>query len=502
MSAGYSLSRHCYRNVRNVLDSSSFSRCRGKPFLRSKVEARQAPRRYNSISAADLQFGQPLHETHPHILKAGELTPGITALEYAHRRAKLAAKLPKDAVAIIKAADVKYKSKSVFYEYHQDSDFFYLTGFNEPGALAVIANNGADGDHIFHLYVREKDPQSELWQGARSGTRAALDVFNADETDNIDKIKDILPEIVSGASEIYTDVKGLTSAKSLISRFFPSIQNNADAANRAAAFSKIKPLSPLLSELRVFKSDSEIANMRKAGQASGRAFTDAMKQSFSSEKDLYAFLEYRFKMNGCDKSAFVPVVAGGQNALSIHYVRNDDILRNGNLVLVDGGGSYGGYISDITRTWPINGKFTPPQRDLYAAVLNVQRKCVGLCHESQNMSLDDIHEYAERGLREELSGLGFNLSRSAIRTLFPHHVGHYIGLDVHDTGDYSRSHGLLKGQCVTIEPGIYVPDDERWPEHFRGIGIRIEDSVCVGDESPLVLTTEAVKEVDDIEALR
>ncbi|KAI1906298.1 aminopeptidase [Ophidiomyces ophidiicola] len=443
------------------------------------------------------------------------VTPGVTAFEYAHRRAKLAAKLPKNGIAIIRAAEVKYKAKSVFYEYHQNPDFYYLTGFNEPGALAVIAKNESDDDYIFHLYVREKDPRSELWQGARSGTQAALDVFNADETGDIEQIKDILPSIVSDASEIFTDVKGLPAAKSAVSRFFPSMQRDTDALNKTAAISKIKPLQPLLSGLRVFKSEGEIENMRKAGKASGRAFTEAMKHNFTTEKDLYAFLEYQIKINGCEQLAFVPVVAGGQNALSIHYVRNDDVLRDGSLVLVDGGGSYGGYVSDITRTWPVNGKFTDPQRDLYTAVLNVQRECVGLCCESQDISLDEIHSHAESQLSKQLTDLGFEfgfsnlttsgshrLSIPTIKELFPHHVGHYVGLDVHDTGSYSRRHKLRKGQCITIEPGIYVPNDERWPEHFRGIGIRIEDSVCIGGDHPLVLTTEAVKEVNDIEALR
>ncbi|WEW58135.1 aminopeptidase [Emydomyces testavorans] len=446
MSGVASLPRQCYRNAISLYWSNRC--CRKKSSLiNSKLSPQQAPRRYNSISAADLQFGQPVHETHPHILKAGELTPGITAFEYAHRRAKLATKLPNNTVAIIRAADVKYRSKSVFYEYHQDSDFFYLTGFNEPGALAIIAKNEFDDDYIFHLYVREKDPRSELWQGARSGTQAALDVFNADETGDIEQIKDILPSIVSAASEIYTDVRGLSSAKSAISRFFPSIQSSTEASNREAATLKIKPLRPLLGELRVFKSDAEIANMRKAGQAAGRAFTEAMKHNFTSEKDLYAFLEYQIKIKGCDTSAFVPVVAGGRNALSIHYVRNDDLLSE-----VNNRKSYGGYSSDITRTWPVRGKFNAAQRDLYTAVLDAQRECVKLCCESQYKSLDEIHEHAEHILSQKLFSLGFPILRRELKTLFPHHVGHYIGLDVHDTGDYSRRHKLLKGQCVTIEP--------------------------------------------------
>lgn len=190
----------------------------------------------------------------------------------------------------------------------------------------------------------------------------------------------------------------------------------------------------------------------------------------------------------------------------IHYVHNSGKLVDGETVLVDAGGEYGGYVTDITRVWPVHGKFSPSQRELYEAVLKVQRECVALCRENANLSLDQIHRIAEDGLKRELTLLGFDFSsRGAgrgIDTLFPHHVGHYVGLDVHDVPGYGRGIALRKGHCVTVEPGVYVPDDERWPKHFRGLAVRIEDSVCVDEEGPLVLTTEAVKEVVDIEALR
>ncbi|KAL2366612.1 hypothetical protein RJZ56_000445 [Blastomyces dermatitidis] len=496
--------------------------CSGRGcLLRSSFNKLAARRFYASVSAAELRFGQPLHETHPHILKAGELTPGITALEYAHRRSKLASKLPKNAIAVVAASDIKYRSGSVFYEYHQDPDFFYLTGakncstlfsgdfclssglgFNEPGALAIIGNDGSDNDHVFHLYVREKDPKAELWEGARSGVQAAIDVFNADISGSIDDVSTSPPSILSDASTIYTDLRLTDPSRSSLSRFFSLLKQKNGVLEKIMASHKMRALRPVLNELRIYKSEGEIQNMRKAGQASGRAFTEAMRNGFTKEKDIHAFLEYQFKMNGCDGPAFVPVVAGGQNALSIHYVRNDDVLRNEDMVLVDGGGEYGGYISDITRTWPVNGKFSEPQKELYNAILSVQRTCVSLCRESAGLSLDMLHGIAEKGLREQLKALGFDVSGSAMATLFPHHLGHYIGLDVHDCVGYSRNLELEAGQCITIEPGIYVPDDERWPKHFRGIGIRIEDSVCIGEENPLILTTEAVKEIDDIEVLR
>lgn len=266
--------------------------------------------------------------------------------------------------------------------------------------------------------------------------------------------------------------------------------------------SRVKSLRPLMNQLRVVKSRAEVKNMRLAGKISGRAFTEAMRNQWQLEKDLGAFLDYKFRTGGCENSAYIPVIGGGRNALSIHYVRNNDCLKTGEMVLVDAGGQYGGYITDITRTWPINGKFSDAQKDLYEAILRVQRSSVSLCRESANMTLDQIHRITEEGIRDALKQLGFNMSNNALETLFPHHVGHYIGLDVHDCPGYSRSVPLKAGHCVTIEPGVYVPDDERWPKHFRGMGIRIEDSVCIEEDAPLVLTTEAIKEVVDIEALR
>jgi intermediate cleaving peptidase 55 len=266
--------------------------------------------------------------------------------------------------------------------------------------------------------------------------------------------------------------------------------------------SKVTPLQPTINDLRVFKSEAEIAMMHLAGGISGRAFIKAMSKGWKTEKDLGAFLDYEFKAGGCDTAAYIPVIAGGKHALKIHYVRNDDVLYDENMVLVDAGGEVGGYIADITRTWPVSGKFSDAQRDLYNTILNVQRSSISLCRESAHMSLDKIHKITEHGLLEGLKQLGFDMSGNAMDILFPHHVGHYIGLDVHDCSGYPRTGALKSGQCVTVEPGIYVPNDDRWPKHFRGIGIRIEDSICVREDSPLVLTEVAVKEVSDIEALR
>jgi len=300
----------------------------------------------------------------------------------------------------------------------------------------------------------------------------------AAKANDVNRIRTILPELVARAHQVYTDMPSsilphsvtaqyLSGSSNWRSEGFPKV---LDTIKQTAVY----PLRPYMNDLRLFKSEGEIRNMRKAGQASGRAFTEAMRNNFKLEKDLWAFLEYRFKTQGSDRSAYVPVVAGGKNALSIHYVRNDDVLSDDKLVLVDAGGEYGGYVTDITRTWPVSGKFSAAQKDLYEMILGVQRSCISLCRENADMSLDKLHKTAEKSLKEGLADLGFNMAGDvcssnpvnvhvyvryhklsliqALISLFPHHLGHHIGLDVHDLPGYSRKSPLLTGQCVTIEP--------------------------------------------------
>ncbi|KAK1836667.1 putative peptidase [Podospora conica] len=474
------------------LASTPFRAITSRPTCRS---SRQTSRRgyATAIPASDLEFGQPVYETHPHILKPGEITPGITAQEYHDRRARLAESLPPGAVAILPAADLKYRSGAVFYPFRQESNFLYLTGFLESDAVAVIAKTGPlPSDFTFHLFCRPKDPAAEQWSGPWSGLRAALDVFNADEAHPIASLPSILPKLLRAPTppQIYTD---LPPHHPLTPKLRLLLQSS----------SPLHPLHPTLHTHRAVKSPAEIAAMRHAGRISGRALTDAMRRPWATEHDLHAHLTHAFSQHGLSGPAYVPVIAGGRRGLGIHYVQNTAALPDpSETVLVDAGGEYGHYITDITRTWPLSGKFSAPQRDLYAVVLAAQRAGVAQCREDANVSLDDIQRQTEGLLRRGLLDLGFDLGRDGLARLFPHHVGHYVGLDVHDVPGYSRGEVLKEGHCVTVEPGVYVPDEERWPRHFRGLAVRIEDSVCVGADAPTVLTTEAVKEVVDIEALR
>lgn len=477
---------------------------RGKSSLLN-LGAKCTQRRYSSVpsvAASDLTFGQPVYETHPHLVRPGELTPGITAQEYYDRRNKLAKALPKGGIAIVAAADTVQRTGSCFYEFYQDPDFLYLTGFNEPEALAVIERDASGDGHIFHLFVREKDPKAEIWDGARSGTQAAIDVFNADETGDISSIKTMLPRIIAGASQIYTDITQPDHGSSGLWRFLYGTPRRKTEFVDLIDSRKIKQLRHVINNLRAYKSPAEIDLMRQAGHASGKAHVEAIRGSFATERDLDAYLRYRFLSNGCDQIAYEPVVAGGKNGLGIHYIRNDDVLQDEQMVLIDAAGKKGGYVSDITRTWPVSGKFSAAQRDLYQAVLTAQKTLVAMCRGDASVSLDKLHAIAEGILADNLKQLGFDMSSKAIEVLFPHHISHYIGLDVHDTIGFSRKTLIREGHCITIEPGVYVPDDERWPKHFRNMAIRIEDSIAVGEERPIVLTAEAVKEIKDIEALR
>lgn len=269
-------------------------------------------RRY--ATTLDLRFGQPLHETHPHLLRYGELTPGVTAVEYAERRLRLARNLPANSVAVLSASDIKTRSGAVFYKFHQEPSFFYLTGFNEPTALAIIHKRAhSAADHVFHLFVRPKDPFREKWEGSRSGVEAAQEVFNADEAGDINDVTNLLPEILSGAAHVFTNIlleaQDHTAPAKNCGHTDP---HDSQSLREVLGLSNAKPLTPYMNELRIRKSEAEIANLRKTGRASARGFTEAMKREWAFEQDLEGFLEYQFKKNGCEQSAYVPVVAGGK----------------------------------------------------------------------------------------------------------------------------------------------------------------------------------------------
>ncbi|KAH3686269.1 hypothetical protein WICPIJ_002766 [Wickerhamomyces pijperi] len=460
-----------------------------------------------------LYAGQPISETRPYMMQPGELTPGITALEYFHRRVALAKKLPANSIAIVIGNSVQYASGSVFYQFQQNNDLYYLSGWNEPDSVIVIEKPDDNLDNvIFHMIVPPKEPSVEQWDGHRTGLEGAYEIFNADEMEETYKLGPYLAKLVQRNRNIYVDMpknkNGGSKATSQTFKDFFSIGANSKITTlekvleHHATGKSVKELNPLLCEMRAIKSEAEIAVMRRAGQISGRAYNQAYAHRFRTERTLRAALEYNFIKGGCDRSAYIPVVAAGRNALFIHYTRNDDVMYDDEMVLVDAAGSLGGYCADISRTWPITGRFSDAQRDLYQAVLNVQHQCIKKCSVNQDLSLQDIHDLSVTFFKRELSNIGMgNLTTRDVTTLYPHYIGHNLGLDVHDTPNYSRFAKLRAGQVITIEPGLYVPDDLKYPAWFRNIGIRIEDNIAVGEETYTNLTVEAAKEIADVERI-
>ena len=485
---------YCFRSLTYRLSNQNKYLFIKNKRLFSTTKLQLAKSLYFNRQRIPIETGQPIHETRPYLIKKGDLTQGISAKEYHLRRSKLVSQVPNKSCIIIPGSDIKYASGSVFYHFQQDNDFFYLSGWNEPNSVLVLEkdDNGNKNNFKFYLFVQPKDQFAEKWEGYRTGIDGAVDIFNADEAFDINSLDIILPKILKRNNLIWFDSKN----PNLNSKFKNIIETNVDSSK------VIRNYKNLVSQLRKIKSESEINIMRRAGQISGKSYNQAFATKFRNERTLSSFLEYHFISGGCDKNAYIPVVATGGNALCIHYTRNDDVMYDDELVLVDAAGSLGGYCSDISRTWPVSGKFSEPQKDLYQAVLNVQKQCIDLCKESNQLSLNDIHEKSLKFMKQEIKNLGlFNITNWDVERLYPHYIGHNLGLDVHDVPEASRRELLKAGQVITIEPGIYIPDDIQFPEYFRNIGIRIEDDIVVGKDTYTNLTIEAVKEIVDLEAI-
>ncbi|VVT52989.1 uncharacterized protein SAPINGB_P003348 [Magnusiomyces paraingens] len=481
---------------------STTSKSFWKPLPRWTKKNIISAQRYSTKSR--FKAGQPIPETHPHLLRPGEITPGIKAEEYYARRARLLDEMPDNSMAIIAGNDTQFATPSVFYEFRQDPNFFYLTGFMEPqSALVLYKKKGNSPESIF--FVPPKDEYAELWDGSRTGPKGAIEIFNADNAHSFNDIERVMEKLLKDISIVYYDALPPKESGRL-PNFFRSYNRDVLSGSlgellRRSSRKEIRSAVQLVEKSRLIKSPAEIENMRIAAEISADVYNSAYGIRFQTESQLYYYLDYQFRMRGCTESAYLPVVAGGNHALTIHYTKNYDVLKDGDLVLVDAAGRYGGYCADISRTWPVNGKFTAPQKDLYQAVLNVQKECIKYCSTSSGMTLNDIHRQSEQLFYSELKNCGFaSLSRKELTTLYPHYIGHNLGIDVHDISSPPRFTPLQPGQIITIEPGVYVPDTEEWPKHFRGIGIRIEDDVVVRQSSYEVITSDTLKEIDDIEA--
>ncbi|XP_066563325.1 xaa-Pro aminopeptidase 3 isoform X2 [Amia ocellicauda] len=449
----------------------------------------------------------------------GEVTPGLSQQEFELRRHKLMALVAQRShgnphppagkqgspdsqgdVVIVLSHHTCYMTNDIPYPFHQNPDFLYLTGCLEPdSALVLCPNPGHAPDHSALLFVAPRDPARELWDGPRSGLDGAAALTGVDQVYPTQELGRVLLGL-QGCT-VWYDSAQVAHPQLHQEHVLPLLE----------AGGRTRPLRPLTHSLRAVKSAAEVALMREAGRVTAQAFKKTMSCSRANidESFLFAKFDFECRAGGGNFLAYPPVVAGGNRANTLHYVSNNQIIKDGEMVLLDGGCEYFGYVSDVTRTWPVNGRFSPPQVELYEAVLEVQRACVSLC--APGVSLDNIYSHMLRLLGAKLKELGIVGKRAneadmhrAARHYCPHHVGHYLGMDVHDTPALSRAQPLQPGMAITIEPGLYVPEgDSDAPVWFRGLGVRIEDDVVIqggtGEGEALVLSADTPKDIEDIE---
>jgi Xaa-Pro aminopeptidase len=425
-------------------------------------------------------------------------------------------RMERDSVAIIPAAREAVRSHDTHYRYRQNSDFFYLTGFEEPEAIAVIAPSR---DKKFTLFVRPRDLEQEIWTGYRAGVEGAVADYGADEAFTIGEFDEKLPEIIDGPSVLYYAFGHTTPEmdQTIIRQLTLMRETNRRPLEPPRTI--IDP-SSILHEMRVLKSPDEVEIMQRAADIAAEAHVEAMKsvRAGMMEYEVEAMLEAYFRKHGASGSSYTSIVGGGGNATVLHYIDNKDQLKDGDLLLVDAGAEYKGYASDITRTFPINGKFSDAQRDIYDLVLKCQKSCVDMVR--PGVRLEDLKTHSIEVLTEGMVELGLLkgepkklIEEKKYMQFYMHNLGHYLGIDVHDAGRYyfkGESRPAEAGMVMTIEPGLYIsPDTSRIPDGFNkdipakylGIGVRIEDDVCVTDNGARVLTHKVPKEREEIEAL-
>ncbi|XP_053949572.1 xaa-Pro aminopeptidase 3 [Anastrepha ludens] len=459
-------------------------------------------------------FGQPTYVTHPHLVNEGELVIGQNVESFRERRSWLMSGIQKldaeDAknvqckkkshLVIVPSSSKKYMSDKIPYVFRQNSDFYYLTGCLEPDSVLVMTINENE-DVKSTLFMRPKDKHAELWDGTRTGAENAPDFFGVDEAYTIEQFSQVLKKYV-------------TSEKPLVWYDSPaSDQANitSEVQQVADKISEVKSPAVYIQSLRLYKSSSEQDLMRRTCQIASRAINEVIAESKPgiSEHHLFASVDYKCRMKNASYLAYPPVVASGNNATTIHYINNTQLTRSGELVLMDAGCEYGGYTSDITRTWPIDGTFTPAQKILYDVVLQLQKELIATLLKPGGETLDNLFDTMCIKLGKYLQEAGIvpknivdDISYARAGYKFcPHHVSHYLGMDVHDTPLIPRTFPLQPGMVFTVEPGIYIGHDRQdVPKEFRGIGIRIEDDVLItSDNNVEVLTAECIKERAEIE---
>lgn len=460
-------------------------------------------------------LGQAVAMSQSHLLQVGEVTPGIPKEEFSSRRNRLMELIHKSPqgsqienhLVIIPSATKLIMSHDIPYFFHQNTDFLYFSGFMEPDSVLILETKTGWSlpHHKSTLFVPKKDPIKELWEGKRLGIEGSVQLTGVDEAFNSDDIHSYLSHYIREKVNfsVWYDYKKPNHLE-----FHEKTFNSLFQMNNLRY---VNSLSNLIQSLRLYKSDNEIKLLRESCRIGSSAFNEVMQFSYPGVKEshLQAKMDYECRIQNADHLSFPPVVAGGNRANTIHYINNNQIIEPGELVLMDAGCEYHGYSSDLTRTWPISGEFSPAQKVLYEGLLDVQKKCI-LLAESGTDTLDTIYWKMLRLLGQFLQDSGC-ISKSvsegclyqATRRFCPHHVGHYLGMDVHDSDGVSRSTPLKPGMAITIEPGIYIPDDRSdVPVEFRGNGMRIEDNILITDHGIENLSQSCQKELKEIENIK
>lgn len=432
--------------------------------------------------------------------------------EFAQRREQLMSRIGKG-VAVFRSAPMAVMHNDVEYNFRQDSDFFYLTGFDEPQAVAVLAPHHEE--HKFVLFVQPKDPDKETWTGYRVGVEAAKERFGADAVFSIEELDEKLPEYVSGADRIYYRLGRDRPFNDTILRLWQRLM--ATYPKRGTGPIALEDPGPTLHGMRLLKSEAELDFMRRAAQIAEEAHNRAIAYAKPGvfEYQVQAEIEHTFRLNGASGPAYPSIVASGANACILHYTENTRQMQDKELLLIDAGCAFGYYNSDITRTFPVGGRFTEEQRILYGIVLEAQKQAIAQVHPGNPYS--QIHDTAVSVIVDGLLDLGLLqgdkeeiIKEEKYKPFYMHRTGHWLGLDVHDVGIYQHGetpHTLEPGQVTTVEPGIYIKPDIKpaegqpdVPERWLGIGIRIEDDVLVTPQGYDVLTAGVPKEIADLES--
>ncbi|WP_375328843.1 aminopeptidase P N-terminal domain-containing protein [Microcystis sp. BLCC-F210] len=438
---------------------------------------------------------------------------GIDRREFQQRRQQVMEKIG-NGTAIFRSAPMAVMHNDVEYTYRQDSDFFYLTGFNEPDAVAVLAPHHPE--HQFILFVQPKDPEKETWTGYLHGVEGAKETFAADEAYSIEELEEKLPQYLEKAERIYYHLgRDKTFNTNVLNHWQKLI---ATFPRRGTGPTALEDTNFILHPLRLLKTAAELDNIRKATAISAQAHNRAREFTKVGhyEYQIQAEIEHTFRLEGGMGPAYPSIVASGANACILHYINNDRQVQENELLLIDAGCAYNYYNGDITRTFPVNGKFTPEQKIIYEIVLEAQLKAIEVVKTGNPYNL--FHDTAVRTIVEGLVDLGLLvgdideiIKEEKYKPFYMHRTGHWLGLDVHDAGTYKINEetwqNLQPGHVLTVEPGIYISPDIKpaegqpeVPEKWRGIGIRIEDDVLVTATGNEVLTATVPKKVEDIES--